>query len=109
MFMFFSQLDIDNENAPPLALAQSFWEEKGIDSNLFNCLEIVNIYSFVYPESVLKFAKFVLSTAPVLEKLVISKREIKSLPDGLEFLMELASFPRLSKMARINFVNLVDE
>ncbi|XP_078157422.1 F-box/FBD/LRR-repeat protein At1g13570-like [Carex rostrata] len=101
-----SKLDIDHENAPPSALAQSFWEEKGIDSNLFNCLEIVNIYSFLYPKSILKFAKFVLSTAPMLEKLVISEKEIDSLPDadGKELKNKLTSFPRLSKMAKIEFV-----
>ena len=78
-------------------------EVTGTESNLFNCLEIVNIYDFKYPEPFLEVAKFVMSTAPVLEKLNIRDMCVDDLMDGLEFLKELASFPRLSKMAQIVF------
>ncbi|XP_078164629.1 F-box/FBD/LRR-repeat protein At1g13570-like [Carex rostrata] len=94
----------------PSSLALRFWEAKGIESNLFNCLEIVNIILVEYCESTVEVAKFVLSTAPVLKKLVI--REIKvidddddddNIMDGITLLNKLASFPKLSKMAKIVF------
>ena len=70
---------------------------------LFSCLEIVKItYSIEYPETILKFAKFLLHTAPVLEKLVL--REMKVRKETRSFLKKLASFPRLSKIAKIVFV-----
>ena len=73
--------------------------------NLFNSLEIVEIADFQYPDSILKVAKFVLSTAPMLEKLIIRERSyFDDLKDNVAFLKKLASFPRSSKMAEIVFV-----
>ncbi|XP_078179348.1 F-box/FBD/LRR-repeat protein At1g13570-like [Carex rostrata] len=94
------------EDDPPSSLAQSFWEGKGIDSDLFNCLELVHITCFFEcpDESILNVAKFVLSTAPVLEKLVIQASNIDYLNDGKAFMKKLSSFPRLSKMAKRDFV-----
>lgn len=68
----------------------------------------MNIILVEYCESIVEIAKFVLSTAPVLKKLVI--REIRevvddddddNIMDGITLLNMLASFPKLSKMAKI--------
>ncbi|XP_078157025.1 F-box/FBD/LRR-repeat protein At1g13570-like isoform X2 [Carex rostrata] len=95
----------EEEGYPSSSLAQSFWEVKGIESDLFNCLEIVKILNFEYPASILNVAKFVFCAAPVLEKLVIREESyFDDLKDSVAFLKQLASFPRLSKMAEIVFV-----
>lgn len=70
----------------------------------------MNIILVEHCESIVEIAKFVLSTAPVLKKLVI--REIRevvddddddddNIMDGITLLNMLASFPKLSKMAKI--------
>ncbi|XP_078153437.1 F-box/FBD/LRR-repeat protein At1g13570-like isoform X2 [Carex rostrata] len=88
------------------SLAQLFWELKGVESNIFSCLQIVKItYSIEYPETILKFAKFLLHTAPVLEKLVL--REMKFRKETRSFLKKLASFPRVSKIVEIVFVERI--
>ena len=95
----------EEEGCPSSSLAQSFWEVKGIESDLFNCLEIVKILNFEYPASILNVAKFVFCAAPVLEKLVIREESyFDDLKDSVAFLKKLASFPRLSKIAKIVFV-----
>lgn len=71
---------------------------------MFNRLEIVNIPYFVCFESILNVAKYVPSTAPVLEKLVTEERVVDYLMYDMTFLKKMASFPRSSKMARINLV-----
>lgn len=88
----------------PSSLAQSFWEVEGIELDLFNCLETVKILNFDYLESTLNVAKFFLSTAPVLEKLLIMEFNVVDSNDVRSFMKKLASFPMLSKMAKVDFV-----
>ncbi|KAJ4801529.1 F-box family protein [Rhynchospora pubera] len=82
---------------------QSIWEEQRITSIFLERLEVVVILDFEETVSMLGFAKFILSAAPQLEKLVIDERDINNLDDGMGFRMKLASLPRLSSKAVIVF------
>ncbi|KAJ1700785.1 hypothetical protein LUZ63_000564 [Rhynchospora breviuscula] len=83
---------------------QIIWEEQRITSISFlERLEVVVILSFEETVSMLGFAKFILSAAPQLEKLVIDEWDINKLDDGMGFRMNLASLPRLSSKAVIVF------
>ncbi|KAJ4760844.1 F-box family protein [Rhynchospora pubera] len=84
--------------------SQNIWEEQRIRTmSLFKHLQEVKILGFNDVVSMLGFAKFILSTAPVLEKLVIDEDDVSGLEDSLAFVMKLASFSRLSSKAVIVF------
>ncbi|KAJ4801540.1 F-box family protein [Rhynchospora pubera] len=84
--------------------SQVIWEEQRITSFPFlEQLEVVKVLGFENVVSMLGFAKFILSTAPQLRKLVIHKDNINELDDGMGFLMKLASLTRLSSKAAIVF------
>ncbi|KAJ1700780.1 hypothetical protein LUZ63_000559 [Rhynchospora breviuscula] len=82
--------------------SENIWGEQRITtSSLFKQLEVVEVISFTDDVSMLAFAKFILSTAPHLEKLVIDDDSICNLNDDEAFLMKLESFPKLSSKAVI--------
>ncbi|KAJ1700781.1 hypothetical protein LUZ63_000560 [Rhynchospora breviuscula] len=84
--------------------SQIIWEEERITSISFlKQLEVVEVCAFEDAVSILAFAKFILGTAPQLQKLVIDKDDINELDDGMGFVMNLASLPRLSSKAVIEF------
>ncbi|KAJ4745353.1 F-box family protein [Rhynchospora pubera] len=84
--------------------SQIIWEDERITSISFlKQLEVVEVCAFEDDVSMLAFAKFILGTAPQLQKLVIDKDDINQLDDGMGFVMKLASFPRLSSKAVIVF------
>ncbi|KAJ1701167.1 hypothetical protein LUZ63_000946 [Rhynchospora breviuscula] len=84
--------------------SQIIWDQQRITSISFpKGLEVVVICAFNDVVSLLEFAKFILSTAPQLEKLVIDQWGFDNLDDRMGFLIELASFPRLSSKAVILF------
>ncbi|KAJ4794780.1 F-box/RNI/FBD-like domain protein [Rhynchospora pubera] len=78
---------------------QTFWKLEATEGCLFKCLKTVDIlhvhYSVLIAESMLEFAKLVLSTSPVLEKL-----NIFDFVDA-SFFAELEDFPKLSKKSEV--------
>ncbi|KAJ4813313.1 F-box family protein [Rhynchospora pubera] len=85
--------------------SQIIWEEQKITTISFlRQLEVVVIFG-KDGESMVAFAKFILSAAPQLEKLVINRWSFYELVDGMGFMKKLLSLPRLSSKAVI----LVDE
>ncbi|KAJ3705172.1 hypothetical protein LUZ61_008877 [Rhynchospora tenuis] len=84
--------------------SQNIWEEqRNRNISLFKHLQEVKILGFTDVVSTLGFAKFILSTAPELEKLVLDEDDVSGLEDSLAFVMKLASFSRLSSKAVIVF------
>ncbi|KAJ4801532.1 F-box/RNI/FBD-like domain protein [Rhynchospora pubera] len=84
--------------------SQIVWEEQRITSISFlKKLEVVVILGFADTASLLAFSKFIFSTTPKLEKLVIDREDINrlNLDDQTESLMEVGSLPRLSSKAEI--------
>ncbi|KAJ1700782.1 hypothetical protein LUZ63_000561 [Rhynchospora breviuscula] len=84
--------------------SQIVWEEQRITSIPFlKKLEVVVILGFADTASLLAFSKFIFSTTPRLEKLVIDREDINTLnlDDRMESLMEVVSLPRLSSKAEI--------
>lgn len=97
--------------AVDLRNVEALWEPKSIQDRLFKHLKAVNIMngqifglSLRSTKSMLEFAKLVLSTAPMLEKLhFIELEDAMIMPDMLKW------FPKLSKKAEIEFVPRSDE
>ncbi|KAJ4813318.1 F-box family protein [Rhynchospora pubera] len=84
--------------------SQIVWEEQRITSiSILKKLEVVVILGFADNASLLAFSKFIFSTTPKLEKLVIDREDINrlNLDDQTESLMEVGSLPRLSSKAEI--------
>jgi hypothetical protein len=82
---------------------QNIWEEQRITDGIsFQHLEMVRIVCFKDDVAMLGFAKFLLTTAPKLEK-IIDLDHFRYKKDALEIVMKLASFPRLSSKAVIVF------
>jgi hypothetical protein len=85
---------------------EAMWEPKTNKDCLFKNLKVVDIthgqaplLSLQSTKSMLQFGKFVLSTAPVLEKINFIKLE-----NGMVIFEMLKWFPKLSMMAEIVFV-----
>ncbi|KAJ4813315.1 F-box family protein [Rhynchospora pubera] len=88
---------------------QNIWEEQRIATFSFlEQLEVVEILDFKDVGSLLAFAKFILGTAPKLEKLIIYGEDLYELEYGVGFQMKLASLPRLSSKAVILFGEVAD-
>lgn len=68
---------------------------------LFKCLETVKILWIEDILPVLVFSKLVLSTAPMLEKLVIEEKINCTLESKKAFLEQLERIPKMSKKAQI--------
>ncbi|XP_078153504.1 F-box/FBD/LRR-repeat protein At1g13570-like [Carex rostrata] len=80
---------------------QGLWESKAIPYCLFKCLKVVNIMCFDDPgseraESMLEFAKLVLSTAPLLEEF-----HVTDLGEAIVVFEELKLFPKLSEKCKL--------
>ncbi|KAJ1700784.1 hypothetical protein LUZ63_000563 [Rhynchospora breviuscula] len=88
---------------------QNIWEEQRIATFSFlEQLEVVEILDVEDVGSLLAFAKFILGTAPKLEKLIMYDEDLYELDDGVGFQMKLASLPMLSSKAVILFGEVPD-